>query len=268
MGGNNKKRWEVFKSPILWVCVVGAIVLILGFLGFRIIYAPELPINWTSVAAVATSISAVLTLIAVISAFKANKGAKDSLIAAFEANEISRAHLNEMIYQRKQSERPSVVVGMVHKRKKMYFIISNEGKLNASCLKLRFNDAFINSLNDWRKTHMKKFNESTIHLAPNQKYSIAFARFGDDVIKSNNPVNITVSYMDFNGQHYSDNITFDLTNYHWILESDADYPLDKIANSLKSIQDSMFNTLIRTLDSGNKRIVDSIKRNRRFRGKR
>ena len=124
----------------------------------------------------------------------------------------------------------------------------------------------MNTLNNRFRTHMKEFNESTIHLAPNQQYSLDFAAFGDDVIKLNNPVNVSISYTDLNGRDNCDNITFDLTNYHWISVSDADYPLDKIAKSLESIQGSKFAKLLGTLDSGNRRIVDSIQRNRRFRG--
>lgn len=219
------------KSPVLWIVIFLIVeTIIAGVLfafGFKITYAPELENNWTAIASVGTVIGSFITAMAVIVALSSNK-------TSANANQISRNQLEEMIYQREQSERPYIEIGFEVINSFLCFIVSNEGIQSAKDVKLRFDDDFIDMVDrDYFQDHLKQLNVSSIHIAPKQRYYIYFGIVSDgDVIKAEN-LKITCSYK---GQHqeYDDEFHFNLNNYHWMIMPST--PLETIAKSFKNFK--------------------------------
>jgi len=193
------------------------ILIVLGFLGFRVVYNPELAINWEATATVVSIIVTILTFIAIQVAFTsnriaekaidkaddANEIAKNAVVTAIsankiaenaltelvrqgeqsiESNKIAKDTLVEMIQQRNEANRPYIVINIEFDLNNIWFIILNEGTLTAQDVKLNFEDDFIKLFEEQRGNTLKYFNtlrDSAIDIAPNQKYRFFFSNVHD-----------------------------------------------------------------------------------------
>ena len=275
MDNENKK----VKPPLFWifctlatVSIIATIICFIGIKnGFKIAYAPELDNNWIAIEAVASSISAILTAIAIFIAIKSNRDAQTAIKAAFEANkiseqqlaemakqtnqakvdtlnanhasfnallaakeanDISKKQLEELIYQREQADRPYIVIGLESAKCSLIFSIINEGVQSAHNVMIRFNDDFIESSGSFYKFRLEAMNKASIHIAPKQKVLLPFAAFGDAIAKSTD--DITIRY-EYEGKHtsYQDSIVFNISDYHWVTNNTNKEPIEKIAQSFE-----------------------------------
>jgi len=199
-------------------------------------------IDWTAVYALVVAIMIILTVIAIIAAFRSNAQAK-------KANIISEKTLEELIDQRENAERPLITVGLDVNpdNKTAYFIISNHGNRPADKISVSFDENFLNALDDKGfKSKIKLFLSSEFDLVPQQSYKIYFANFGDDVINRNADIQIDCSYEWYKsggvrGQERSRSI-LNLSNYFWLGEiwkNKNNQPIDRIAASLDKIEKSI-----------------------------
>ncbi|MCL2397091.1 MAG: hypothetical protein FWC93_03400 [Defluviitaleaceae bacterium] len=199
-------------------------------------------IDWTAISSIVAGLVAILTLCAIIAAFRANK--------------TSKAALAEMIYQREQSERALVIIAFDANfdNKTLYFTITNQGTRHAGKVSITFDSDFVRAVGqksekvslERAQRFQKKlelFMRSQFDLAPQQSRKIYFAKLGSYVLYRDNDVHITYSYEwrkpDGKLDSDADSLAMNLSNYHWVSDIQINkgrQPIDRIANSLERIE--------------------------------
>jgi hypothetical protein len=247
----------------IWVLVLIVVVaisaLLFGFFGIRIVYSPELEIDWVATSAVATTIMAFLTYTVIRKTSESNRISERSVSEARDANEIAERAFEEMVYQREQTERPFVIIELDFSfdNETAFFIVKNHGSRFADGISVSFDNDFIDAVGadskeGWQKraemfkATLQGFSNSKFHLAPQQSRKIYFAKIGSDVIGRTEDIHIGCSYewvrSDGSKMQDCNETTMNLSDYHWVGEiwkNKGKQPINKIAKSLDSVNANM-----------------------------
>lgn len=155
----------------------------------------------------------------------------------------SRKQLNQMITQWKKAEEPYIIAGIEGIDTIVYLSIINTGNEPAINVKFKFEDRFIEDLNEpeEKKNMLRDFGKIGLSLIPQKTiYVPTFYRYTDIADKN---LNLTITYSNIQDEVYSKDISFDLKMYGAILEQNHfeskkfNYIMDN-RNSLKNLSDS------------------------------
>lgn len=205
-------------------------------------------IDWTAISSIITGIMAILTLFAIIAAFRSAKAAKNSTAVAKQANDVAQRTLREMIYQREQMERPYIVIAFdcSFDNYSLFFTITNFGNRPATDVSVSFDDDFLIAVGNQNESEMSQESlvalSKPFYIAPHQSYKVYFGSIGSNIMKRTEDVVIDCTYKwlksDNSVTAERNETRINLGNYHWISErwrNKGNQPIDKIAKSLNQI---------------------------------
>lgn len=156
----------------------------------------------------------------------------------------SRKQLHQMKIQWKKSEEPYIIVGVEGIDSMVYFSVINTGNEPAINVKFKFEDRFIENLNEpeEKKDILKNFGKIGLSLTPKKIVYIPtycrYANIQDETIK------LIITYSSIHGDAYNQELSFDLKMYGAIKEFNhyANKKISSISDnrdSLKSISESL-----------------------------
>lgn len=188
--------------------------------------------NW--VIAIATTVYVVLTAVICWSNLKAAKASKEQT--------------EELVLQRKMTNRPNVVVSFqIIRSSLMAFVIENTGMSAAERLHVRLGNEFIDNLPENMRERVRSINGSELFLVPGQRIVIAIA--GQSDFGKVSEV-VAVFDIDYNGGEYSGHLEIDISQYGFALIENG--PAERSAKALEK--------LAKQVDEGNGALVKAIRR--------
>lgn len=159
----------------------------------------------------------------------------------------AKTQTDEMIRQYKMSNRPNVTIHFdIIRSGLLCFVVHNEGNLPAHDVNIKINQTFIDGMNDSAdKERIKRFGESKLYLASNQKIYILLGGQLEFSSLAKNVAEIDISY-----DNYNEHTTIDLEQYAMLLVYDS--PMEDIAQYLKKIKendDKFYKKISRRIES-------------------
>lgn len=196
------------------------------------------------------TLTAFATLVmAVVAAF--------ALVQSAKANNTAQKALDEMTHQRKQKEKPNIILSLFPDidEAHLYLNIENVGESHATNVKIRFPQDFIDNISDKQicQPLVMSLNKSTITVAPGQVFPVYIASFSDQTVSDYHD-NVTVEYSyncpDSDNETVNGHYVFNFKEYLWcggptpqtitsireISESFKHFNMNKIVKAINNIE--------------------------------